>query len=319
MDESLMIALSAIFISVFSVIIGALSLFALNLPDFIRIFNVLKRVKSRVLITMAFNPRLVFFGLMGKIFNKKLIFSLASDIDSNLLKTVNFRGILPSITYYLGLFTAKKLILQTNIQKMQLPASLRKKSQTLLKGSEKFFLESEVAGYNKRKYFIWVGRLSREKKPEMIMELAKANLPIKIIGRMEGSYEKLVQELKTYPNIEYLGVNSASELKSRYRESFALLNTSEFEGFPETFLESWSLGTPVISLYFIFEDLLKGEGGVFARGSIQKMIDAMKKISSEKEFFDHLSDTSIDLIKKKYNFHNEMTIICKIIHDVERK
>ena len=72
----------------------------------------------------------------------------------------------------------------------------------------------------------------------------------------------------------HLELNLVLKLISK---SDALISTSEAEGFPNVFIESWYLGKPVISLHVDPSDIIKSNNlGYFANSDIKKMINHIK-------------------------------------------
>jgi len=57
-----------------------------------------------------------------------------------------------------------------------------------------------------------------------------------------------VDNLKALPNVDYRGRVSPDEAMKIIADAAIFLSTSEEEGFPNTFTQAWSAGTPVISL-----------------------------------------------------------------------
>ncbi len=60
--------------------------------------------------------------------------------------------------------------------------------------------------------------------------------------------ERIVRELRTIPNIEYLGHVAPEKAEQVIANAAVFLSTSDAEGFPNTFTQAWSSGTPVVSL-----------------------------------------------------------------------
>jgi glycosyltransferase involved in cell wall biosynthesis len=58
----------------------------------------------------------------------------------------------------------------------------------------------------------------------------------------------IVKAMRAEPNIDYLGVLPQQAAHDMIAEASILLSTSDSEGFPNTFLQAWSAGTPVVSL-----------------------------------------------------------------------
>ncbi len=55
-------------------------------------------------------------------------------------------------------------------------------------------------------------------------------------------------ELLAQPNIKFLGRVSPEEAQQTIAKAALLLSTSDEEGFPNTFLQAWASGTPVLGL-----------------------------------------------------------------------
>jgi glycosyltransferase involved in cell wall biosynthesis len=69
-----------------------------------------------------------------------------------------------------------------------------------------------------------------------------------IAAEPPGYGERIVEALHAAPNIDYLGQVSQEKAHRIISDAAALLSTSDSEGFPNTFLQAWASGTPVVSL-----------------------------------------------------------------------
>ena len=66
-------------------------------------------------------------------------------------------------------------------------------------------------------------------------------------GRDEIARAGAIAATLTRPNITIRGRVPRAEMASVYQNATALLCTSTYEGFPNTFLEAWGNGVPVVS------------------------------------------------------------------------
>jgi glycosyltransferase involved in cell wall biosynthesis len=102
---------------------------------------------------------------------------------------------------------------------------------------------------------LWVSNLRALKRPELALELARQLPEVNFTlagGPMPGGqtyYDDVVAAAARLPNVNMLGA-------VRYRDSGALfdrakifLNTSTIEGFPNTFLQAWIRGIPVVTFF----------------------------------------------------------------------
>ena len=73
-----------------------------------------------------------------------------------------------------------------------------------------------------------------------------------MLFRSATRWQHLAAEVRSraarLPNLELLPRQPREELLDRYTRAIAIVNTSVFEGFPNTFLEAWARGTPAVSL-----------------------------------------------------------------------
>lgn len=131
--------------------------------------------------------------------------------------------------------------------------------------------------------FLWVGRADREQKhPERYLTLADKlpDLTFKLILSPTDNTE-FFNEIKKRTiqtqNVEFIGFVQPNNIDTYYRDAIALINTSDSEGFPNTFLEAWRHGTPVCSLYFDPDNLLEDNAiGSFSGSMEQLRTDSLK-------------------------------------------
>jgi glycosyltransferase involved in cell wall biosynthesis len=102
---------------------------------------------------------------------------------------------------------------------------------------------------------LWVSNFRSLKRPELALELARQLPQVKFTlagGPMPGGqtyYDDMLAAAARLPNVTMMG-------SVRYRDTGALfdrakifLNTSSIEGFPNTFLQSWIRGVPVVTFF----------------------------------------------------------------------
>jgi glycosyltransferase involved in cell wall biosynthesis len=99
---------------------------------------------------------------------------------------------------------------------------------------------------------LWVGHIRPYKRPELLLAAA-ARLPQlrfhMVGGRMPGSealFDSLRREAERTPNVTFHGAVPYAQTRSLYERARLFVSTSEVEGFPNTYLQSWAHGTPVV-------------------------------------------------------------------------
>jgi glycosyltransferase involved in cell wall biosynthesis len=111
---------------------------------------------------------------------------------------------------------------------------------------------SAVAAGQPRDAVLWVSTIRTGKRPERFLELA-ARLPHRRFvmvggpGQGEGEgelYERMQREAAKLGNVELTGFLPLSQVERWLDRARVLVNTSDYEGMPNTFLQAWSRGVP---------------------------------------------------------------------------
>lgn len=108
-------------------------------------------------------------------------------------------------------------------------------------------IHNKKANPNKGNYFLFLGRLSREKGLQTLIHAFKGlpNINLKIAGT--GEEMASLQQISS-PNIDFLGFVKGEALKSMIANaSFIIIPSEWYENNPMTIIESYSLGKPVIA------------------------------------------------------------------------
>jgi len=99
---------------------------------------------------------------------------------------------------------------------------------------------------------LWVGTLHANKRPEILLELA-ARLPQRRFVMIGGAgperafYERIKSEAAKVPNVEFKGFLPLAEVEPWFDRAAVLVNTSLYEGMPNTFLQAWARGVPTVA------------------------------------------------------------------------
>jgi glycosyltransferase involved in cell wall biosynthesis len=97
---------------------------------------------------------------------------------------------------------------------------------------------------------LWVGTLHPGKRPELLLELA-ARLSgrrfVMIGGASNGDpalFERVRAQAAALPNVEFKGFLPLAQVEPWFERARVVVNTSTYEGMPNTFLQAWARGVP---------------------------------------------------------------------------
>jgi glycosyltransferase involved in cell wall biosynthesis len=165
-------------------------------------------------------------------------------------------------------------------------------------------------------YYIHVGSMTILKGTANLYELVMGvdgNSKVVIVGQpCDAKSEKIYEKLKNIKNVVLKGRLGHSETLQLIANAKALISTSNYEGFPNIFLEAWAAGVPVISLKVNPGNVINKYGlGICCDGDLNKMkecieldktarIDKKQLISYVSTYhdFDKASERFLSILKK---------------------
>lgn len=112
---------------------------------------------------------------------------------------------------------------------------------------------------------LWVNNMREFKRPELYLELARSlpHLKFTMIGGptpdFRELYDRMAKEAREICNLDFKGPVAYHEVNNYYCRAKVFVNTSDTEGFPNSFLQSWIRGVPVVS-FFDPDGLIASEG-----------------------------------------------------------
>jgi glycosyltransferase involved in cell wall biosynthesis len=130
---------------------------------------------------------------------------------------------------------------------------------------------------------LWVSNMRPLKRPEFLFEIA-LSLPqcrfVMIGGPATDSehyFRETKKRAKSIRNLEFLGPVPYSDVNDYFATAKVFVNTSDIEGFPNTFLQAWIHGTPVVS-FFDPDNIIEKKGLGFSPADLEEMIHIVDEL-----------------------------------------
>lgn len=111
------------------------------------------------------------------------------------------------------------------------------------------------ASNNEAGYILWVSTIRQLKRPELYLALAQLlpNYQFVMVGGIGHGqsplYESIKAKAETLDNFKFIGFVPFSQVEHYYDDARLVINTSDFEGFPNAFLQAWARKIPTVSFF----------------------------------------------------------------------
>jgi len=250
--------------------------------------------------------------VIAKIMGAKTIFAAAFDRDVNIRRALFWRPRWWPL-YALGLLWADKIFLQNQRQLVGLPAKLRAKA--CIVPSVATEAKSSKAHSLRTKYVAWVAMLREPKRPDLLVEIAR-NAPeihFTVCGgattftAAPGYSEKIADILRALPNVDYRGQVDPDEANRVLANAALLLSTAEEEGFPNTFLQAWAAGTPIVTVTVDPDRVIEQYGLGRISPTVQQATNDIRMLLESEKEREAISCRAREYVKK----HHAASIVIK--------
>src|SRR5438309_3514917 len=217
-------------------------------PRWTGMWSALARADAELYYTSCAGMHVGLVALFCRRFRRRFVFRTASDADCD-----GSRLLVPfardRCLYAYGLRRANAILVQSASQ-----------SETLARN---YGLAGRVAGMLVEKPqpvaardidVLWVSNIRGVKRPDRILELAERLPEVKIhmVGGPLPGEEALFRDVRdtaaTKANLTFHGRLSYRDANQLYGRAKVLVNTSDVEGFPNSYLQAWIRGVPVVTL-----------------------------------------------------------------------
>jgi glycosyltransferase involved in cell wall biosynthesis len=286
-------------------------------PRWTGLWSAMKRANADVYYTSCAGAQVGQMALFCRTYGRGLIFRSASDTDCDPDRLL-IRYWRDKKLYAHGLRHAHAVLTQSKLQE-----------QTM---RSKFGRDSTVAGmlvdfgrhlpYSQRDIdMLWVSNLRTLKRPDLFLDLS-SELPEHAAQMVGGPfpgeaqlYDSIENRARALPHLNFAGRVAYHDAGSFYERARVLVNTSEIEGFPNTFLQAWSCGTPVVS-FFDPDGVIAREGLGRAVTDLAQMRSAVAELSRNEIAWTAASARCIAFMEREFGEDRILNPYITAIHGV---
>ena len=217
-------------------------------PRWTGLWSALKRADADLYYTSCAGMEAGLLALFCRRYRRRFVFRTASDTDCDrsrlLVKHARDRWL-----YEQGLRRADAILVQSAWQAKTLAQSYGLPSRVA-----GMLVEHPLPTATRDIDVLWVSNIRRLKRPDRLLELAERlpHVKIHMVGGSLPGEESLYRHVKravaARTNVVFHDRLSYWDTNALYGRARVLVNTSDVEGFPNSYLQAWIRGVPVVTL-----------------------------------------------------------------------
>lgn len=204
------------------------------------------KIRPNVILFRGASRNLFIISKLCLFFKIKLIFMGASDVNFIMGKENVAGGRHNKRLYRKGLKNTQYFVVQNKKQADSLLENYKKGSICIPN-----IWQDKLKNNGSKELIIWVGNFRNLKRPKWFLNLAEKypNHQFTMAGFPSNQelYTSCSSHSTKIPNLTFLGPITFEESEELFDKAKLLVCTSEYEGFPNTFLQAWSRKVPILS------------------------------------------------------------------------
>lgn len=256
-------------------VIKSLDLGKNALSGAIRIWQALRRIDADIYILKTASPGVPLAMLFCRLHKKVFAYRTASsrECDGTYLKEHCFGG----KVFAASLKKAGIIFTQNIADKESLKKTIGVDPVVIANGHRLPELTSE-----KRDNILWVGRTSEYKRAELFLDLARQVPDEKFVmicqqATGDSSYGDLQKRADEIKNLKFVSRVKFGDIDEYFQRAKIFVNTSDSEGFPNTFIQAGKWATAILSLNVDPDGFIeKNNCGISCSGQWKVFVESLK-------------------------------------------
>lgn len=254
--------------------------------------------------------------------SRKFVYSVANDPDCD-VRLPEMRSLRERVLYRYGLNHADRVIVQTRKQQKMLRKGFQRESNVIpmpCPGPSDVEYAACDRNRNGSRRVLWIGRICEQKRPDRLLDVAEIcpDLPFDLVGPAGDSdyARKVCERARTLKNVTVHGAASRDRVADFYRRAKVMCCTSDFEGFPNTFLEAWSYGVPIVSTVDP-DGLITGKGLGAVGTDVPQLAAGIRELMASPQQWQRASQTSREYFAANHAIDEAMArferVFCEVV------
>ena len=217
-----------------------------------------------------------------------------------------------------GIRRADRVVVQTHHQATLLRDNFSRKADAVIANFHPAPNEIRVPDEPLR--IVWIANFKRSKQPDAFLQLAEDLRELTCIrfvmigapalgGDTAQWNDVLMRRIAALPNLTYLGQLSQADVNCQLSGAYAFVNTSLYEGFPNTFVQAWLRGIPVVSLIVNPDGVLNGESVGIHAGTAQRLAEVIRRLVEDRALRDRMAQNAVKYAREFHSMKNAERLV----------
>ena len=274
-------------------------------PRWTGAWGAVKRADADVYYLSCASLRVGLAALFSRKYRRKLVFRIASDMDCEPQKLlIDYNYWRDRRIYEYGLRRADAILAQSQYQQQVMKRNYGLSSilAPMLIDQPRDLLTFE----GRTIPVLWVSNIRQLKRPDLVLDFAAGSPDIAahmIGGSVAHSidlFDEIRERASQLPNVTFHGQVPYHDVNDYFANALVFMNTSEIEGFPNSYLQAWSRGTPVVA-FFDPDGLIAREGLGVAVRDMEEMRQAVRQLTTNRERWLATSARCVAFMRREFN------------------
>jgi glycosyltransferase involved in cell wall biosynthesis len=271
-------------------------------PRWTGLWSAIKRANADIYYCSSAGMLVGMLAMYCRLHRRRLVFRTASDSDcdpKNFL--IRFRR--DRWLYEYGLRRADAVLVQTATQQRMLMQNygLHGTIADMLVARPAASAMSAVKDID----VLWISNLRHIKRPDRVLEIARAmpQYRFHMAGGPAGEEDLFRQveiDVREIANLTFHGAVPYLDVGTLFDRARVLANTSDLEGFPNTFLQAWVRGIPVVTM-FDPDGVVRSKGLGSSHSTVPEMVTGLDALLRSELMYRRASSSATEFMAKRFN------------------
>lgn len=282
-------------------------------------YKILKKINPDSVYLRSFYEIAIPLLLYTKVKKRKVILHIpSSKIIEKLKYKIRgnlFRQFQLKLNKKLLIRFSDKIIAQAQYQSDLMEKNFARKADNIIHNFHP--VPSKINQAKKARQIIWVANFRVNKHPEIFINLAKEekfqDIEFIMIGKNpKNSWtEHILKSIEDVPNLTFYGEKDLEFVNNCIAQSLILINTSDYEGFPNTYIQAWMRAVPVISLNIDPDNLMQHHGLGFKSENVNQMVQDIQLLLTNEALRIEIGNKAREFSLNNFSLKN-----CKLIEQL---